>query len=128
MKGSASAAVGVASGLGGRRQSKVAKIVDLLKAKGGKVTRESGPVKGGKSLIAFIEDSYGYKFELIERGPTPEPLCQVMLRVGDLERSIEFYEKYTIAIIGYGPEDKNDVLELTYNCGIKEYEQRNSYA
>lgn len=71
----------------------VAKTVDLIKAKGGKVTREPGPVKGGNTVIAFIEDPDGYKFELLERGPTPEPLCQVMLRVGDLDRSIEFYEK-----------------------------------
>ncbi|RWW66879.1 hypothetical protein BHE74_00025719, partial [Ensete ventricosum] len=71
----------------------VAKTVDLIKAKGGKVTREPGPVKGGKSVIAFIEDPDGYKFELLERGPTPEPFCQVMLRVGDLDRSINFYEK-----------------------------------
>jgi lactoylglutathione lyase len=67
--------------------------VDIIKAKGGTVTREPGPVKGGKSVIAFIEDPDGYKFELIERGPTPEPLCQVMLRVGDLDRAINFYEK-----------------------------------
>jgi predicted enzyme related to lactoylglutathione lyase len=71
----------------------VAKTVDIIKAKGGTVTREPGPVKGGKSVIAFIEDPDGYKFELIERGPTPEPLCQVMLRVGDLDRAINFYEK-----------------------------------
>lgn len=44
-------------------------------------------------MIAFVEDPDGYKFELLERGPTPEPFCQVMLRVGDLDRSIEFYEK-----------------------------------
>lgn len=71
----------------------VYKTVDLIKAKGGKVTREPGPVKGGKTVIAFVEDPDGYKFELIERDPTPEPLCQVMLRVGDLQRSIDFYEK-----------------------------------
>ncbi|CAI0628734.1 unnamed protein product, partial [Linum tenue] len=71
----------------------VAKTVELIKAKGGKVTREPGPVKGGSTVIAFIEDPDGYKFELLERGPTPEPLCQVMLRVGDLDRSINFYEK-----------------------------------
>lgn len=69
--------------------------MELIKAKGGTVTREPGPVKGGKSVIAFIEDPDGYKFELIERGPTPEPLCQVMLRVGDLDRAINFYEKVT---------------------------------
>jgi len=97
----------------------VYKEVDLIKAKGGKVTREPGPVKGGKIVIAFVEDPDGYKFELIERGPTPEPLCQVMLRVGDLDRAINFYEKtfgmevlrkrdnpdykYTVAMVGYGP-------------------------
>lgn len=64
-----------------------------MKAKGGKVSREAGPVKGGKTVIAFVDDPDGYKFELIQRGPTPEPLCQVMLRVGDLDRSIKFYEK-----------------------------------
>nr|KYP61644.1 Lactoylglutathione lyase [Cajanus cajan] len=122
----------------------VAKAVELIRAKGGKITREPGPVKGGRSVIAFIEDPDGYKFELIERGPTPEPLCQVMLRVGDLNRSIEFYEKafgmellrtrdnpeykYTIAMLGYGPEDKSTVLELTYNYGVTEYDKGNAYA
>ncbi|KAJ8459816.1 hypothetical protein OPV22_032742 [Ensete ventricosum] len=67
----------------------VSNTVDLIKAKGGNVTREPGPVKGGRTVIAFIEDPDGYKFELLERGPTPEPLCQVMLCVGDLDRSIE---------------------------------------
>ncbi|MQM07736.1 hypothetical protein Taro_040581 [Colocasia esculenta] len=122
----------------------VSKAVELIKAKGGKVTREPGPVKGGKTVIAFIEDPDGYKFELIERGPTPEPLCQVMLRVGDLDRAINFYEKafgmellrkrdnpeykYTIAMMGYGPEDKSAVLELTYNYGVTEYDKGNAYA
>lgn len=58
-----------------------------------KITREPGPVKGGSTVIAFAQDPDGYMFELIQRGPTPEPLCQVMLRVGDLDRSIMFYEK-----------------------------------
>lgn len=73
--------------------------MELIRAKGGKITREPGPVKGGRSVIAFVEDPDGYKFELIERGPTPEPLCQVMLRVGDLNRSIEFYEKVRVGSI-----------------------------
>ncbi len=38
-----------------------------VKAKGGKVTREAGPVKGGTTVIAFVEDPDGYKIELIER-------------------------------------------------------------
>ena len=35
--------------------------------RGGKVTREAGPVKGGTTVIAFVEDPDGYKIELIER-------------------------------------------------------------
>lgn len=76
--------------------------MELIKTKGGTVTREPGPVKGGNSVIAFIEDPDGYKFELIERGPTPEPLCQVMLRVGDLDRAINFYEKVTLFGLNWG--------------------------
>ena len=38
-----------------------------IKARGGKVTREAGPMKGGSSVIAFVEDPDGYKIELIER-------------------------------------------------------------
>ncbi|KAF3446417.1 hypothetical protein FNV43_RR11596 [Rhamnella rubrinervis] len=122
----------------------VTKAVELIKAKGGKVTREPGPIKGGSTIIAFIEDPDGYKFELLERGPTPEPLCQVMLRVGDLDRAIKFYKKafgmellrrsdnpdnkYTVAIMGYGPEEKNAVLELTYNYGVTDYDKGNGYA
>ena len=37
-----------------------------VRAKGGKVTREAGPVKGGTTVIAFVEDPDGYKIELIE--------------------------------------------------------------
>lgn len=68
-------------------------MVEDIRAKGGTITREPGPVKGGSTVIAFVKDPTGYLFELIQRGSTPEPLCQVMLRVGDLERSIKFYEK-----------------------------------
>lgn len=38
-----------------------------VKANGGQVTREPGPVKGGTTVIAFITDPDGYKVELIER-------------------------------------------------------------
>ena len=43
--------------------------VRALTAKfGGRITREAGPVKGGKTVIAFVEDPDGYKIELIETG------------------------------------------------------------
>ncbi len=38
-----------------------------IKAAGGQVTREAGPVKGGNTLIAFVTDPDGYKIELIQR-------------------------------------------------------------
>ncbi|MEB4591327.1 lactoylglutathione lyase [Candidatus Thiothrix sp. Deng01] len=65
-------------------------------------------------------------------------ILHTMLRVGDLERSIEFYTKvlgmrllrrkdypageFTLAFIGYGDESDNTVLELTYNWGVDTYE------
>lgn len=39
---------------------------DRIRSAGGKITREPGPVKGGKTMIAFVEDPDGYKIELIE--------------------------------------------------------------
>jgi lactoylglutathione lyase len=38
-----------------------------VRAKGGTVTRDAGPVKGGTTVIAFVQDPDGYKIELIER-------------------------------------------------------------
>ena len=61
-----------------------------------------------------------------------------MLRVGDLQRSIDFYTKgfgmtemrrrdvpdgkYTLAFVGYGDESSNTAIELTYNYGVEKYE------
>jgi lactoylglutathione lyase len=44
--------------------------VEKVRAAGGKVTREPGPVKFGTTVIAFVEDPDGYKIELIERKPS----------------------------------------------------------
>ncbi len=41
--------------------------VEKIKAAGGNVTREAGPVKGGATVIAFVTDPDGYKIELIQR-------------------------------------------------------------
>ena len=65
-------------------------------------------------------------------------LLHTMLRVGDLQRSIDFYTqvlgmkllrqsenaeyKYTLAFVGYGDESDHTVLELTYNWGTTEYD------
>jgi lactoylglutathione lyase len=40
---------------------------DNVRAAGGNITREPGPVKGGATVIAFVTDPDGYKIELIER-------------------------------------------------------------
>jgi len=66
-----------------------------------------------------------------------------MIRVGDLERSVNFYTKllgmkelrrrdvpdgkYTLAFVGYGDEDSNAVIELTYNYGVTSYEQGSAF-
>lgn len=43
----------------------VYKACDEIKARGGKVVREPGPMKHGSSVLAFIEDPDGYKIELL---------------------------------------------------------------
>lgn len=56
------------------------KTCDQIKAMGGQVVREPGPMKHGSTVIAFVEDPDGYKVELIQlgsseghRAPTAEP-------------------------------------------------------
>ena len=45
----------------------VRKACEAVRVKGGTVTREAGPVKGGTTVIAFVQDPDGYKIEFIER-------------------------------------------------------------
>jgi len=70
-------------------------------------------------------------------------ILHTMLRVGDLQRSIDFYtgvlgmhvlrttdrpdQKYTLAFVGYADESQQAVLELTYNYGVDRYELGNAY-
>ncbi|MCC0090426.1 lactoylglutathione lyase [Aeromonas veronii] len=70
-------------------------------------------------------------------------ILHTMLRVGDLQRSIDFYTrvlgmkllrksenseyKYTLAFVGYGGEKDEAVIELTYNWGVSEYELGSAY-
>lgn len=42
---------------------------NAIRNAGGKITREAGPVKGGNTIIAFVEDPDGYKIELIQKKP-----------------------------------------------------------
>ena len=52
----------------------VAKMCEDVRQAGGRVTREAGPVKGGKTIIAFVEDPDGYKLELIQNSQASEAL------------------------------------------------------
>ncbi|UTV26862.1 lactoylglutathione lyase [Photobacterium atrarenae] len=70
-------------------------------------------------------------------------ILHTMLRVGDLDRSIEFYTdimgmkllrkhdneayKYTLAFVGYCEESEGAVIELTYNWGTTEYDLGDAY-
>lgn len=70
-------------------------------------------------------------------------ILHTMLRVGNLERSIEFYTKvlgmkllrqkdypdgkFTLAFVGYGPEAQHSVIELTYNWDTDQYDLGNGY-
>lgn len=45
----------------------VAAAVERIRAGGGKIVREAGPVKFGTTVIAFVEDPDGYRVELIEQ-------------------------------------------------------------
>ena len=69
--------------------------------------------------------------------------AHVMIRVNDLQESINFYTqtlgmkvlsqlenneyKYTLAFLGYGDVDSHTVLELTYNWGQAEYDHGNAF-
>lgn len=70
-------------------------------------------------------------------------ILHTMLRVGNLQRSVDFYtqvlgmqvlrttdrpdQKYSLAFVGYGPEDSQAVLELTYNYGVEQYDLGSAY-
>ncbi len=70
-------------------------------------------------------------------------ILHTMLRVGDLDRSIEFYTKvmgmellrknenteykYTLAFLGFGDESQGAVIELTYNWGTTEYDMGSAF-
>ena len=52
----------------------VAKMCENVRQAGGRVTRDAGPVKGGKTIIAFVEDPDGYKLELIQKNQSDKAL------------------------------------------------------
>ena len=70
-------------------------------------------------------------------------MLHTMLRVGNMERSVKFYtevmgmkllrttdrpeQKYTLAFVGYGSEDTQSVIELTYNYGVDKYDMGNAF-
>ena len=70
-------------------------------------------------------------------------LLHTMIRVGDLEKSINFYTgilgmkllrqkdypdgKFTLAFVGYGDEKDNSVIELTYNWDTDQYDMGSGF-
>jgi lactoylglutathione lyase len=70
-------------------------------------------------------------------------MLHTMIRVGDLDRSVNFYTqllgmkelrrnevkdgKYTLAFVGYGDEANSTVIELTYNWGVDHYEMGSAF-
>lgn len=70
-------------------------------------------------------------------------MLHTMLRVGNLQKSLDFYThvlgmtllrqhdypegKFTLAFVGYGDEENNTVIELTYNYGVESYDLGKGY-
>ena len=70
-------------------------------------------------------------------------LLHTMIRVGDLQRSIDFYtralgmqllrttdrpdQKYSLAFVGYGSNPDHAEIELTYNYGVEQYEMGTAF-
>ncbi len=54
---------------------------EAIKARGGKVVREPGPMKHGSTVIAFVEDPDGYKIELIQTQSLQEESAEAEKRV-----------------------------------------------
>lgn len=52
----------------------ITETCEKIRQAGGKITREAGPVKGGVTIIAFVEDPDGYKIELIENKQSSQGL------------------------------------------------------
>jgi lactoylglutathione lyase len=85
-------------------------------------------------MICFIQ----FRQEIIDMR-----MLHTMLRVGNLEQSLQFYTeilgmqllrrhdypegRFTLAFVGYGAEESNTVLELTHNWDIDKYELGNAY-
>ncbi|KAK4536040.1 hypothetical protein CDCA_CDCA07G2065 [Cyanidium caldarium] len=139
--------LGDAFGHFGLATPNVHELVERARAAGAEVTREPGPVQGGRTVMAFIRDPDGFLFEILERPQrrARDPFCQVMLRVGDLQRAMQFYERalgmrafrthrneahhYTLGFVGYGESEQDGmVLELTENDGVSEYDHGDAYA
>eukprot|EP01018_Ginkgo_biloba_P026885 Gb_19631 [translate_table: standard] len=76
----------------------VYKTFNIIKSKGDRLKGnhfglDSPYAYGGKMVITFVKYLNGYKFEIIHKGPTPEPLCQVTLKIRYLDYAINVYKK-----------------------------------
>jgi lactoylglutathione lyase len=83
-------------------------------------------------------DAAAFAMLAVSQRATTMRILHTMLRVGDLQRSIDFYtrilgmrvlsttdrpeQKYTLAFVGYGSGPEHATLELTWNYGVDRYE------
>src|SRR6478752_2769237 len=86
---------------------------------------------------------WGVRIMALPHHNSPMRLLHTMLRVGDLQRSIDFYtrvlgmkllrtterpeQKYSLAFVGYGTNPEHAEIELTYNHGVESYDLGTAY-
>ncbi|XP_022151011.1 lactoylglutathione lyase-like [Momordica charantia] len=121
----------------------VYKSLEKARVNGAVVIHE--PQKVNNTIFALVQDRDGYKFKLIQRPPTADPLCEVMLRVEDLNRSVNFYAKalgmklfkrqnnskgqFASGTLGYGTDQsKTTVLQFEKRNNISRDDGRDGYS
>ncbi|XP_038903299.1 lactoylglutathione lyase-like [Benincasa hispida] len=119
------------------------KTVEKARANGALVIHK--PQKVNQTIFAFVEDHDGYKFKLIQRTTSSDPLVEIMLHVQDLNTSLNFYTKalgmklferqnnstgqIVLGTLGYGVNpSKTTILQLEKRKNIPRDDGRDGYS
>ena len=86
---------------------------EAVRANGGKVTREAGPVKGGTTVIAFVEDPDGYKIEFIENKS-----CKISFRQL-IKSAVDFFFFYNAGLQCVSQIQYSILKEIPYHHQLK---------